>query len=334
MNMENNDDILQVVTGNLKGDPKNEVLSNLTGNEETQNEYNKIKNAWALASSTREMPEYQIENLYLDFRNQLLTNQKSFRLISLSILKYAAIILFVLMIGGLSGYLISNSNLQYADSGIQKNSALKGSISIVEFADGTKVWLNSGSQLTYREDRKNKLRIAELSGEGYFEVTHRDDFPFQVKAGKIVVHDLGTTFNIKAYPEDKTVETALVEGKAEILSIEGSLLTPLNPGENAIYSDADKRMVIKPIVENVLSAWRDGKFVIRDQRLEDIFKEIGRWYDVKFQFENKKFQDYRYTGTIKKTTTAQHVLKMLKLTAPFNYRIIEKPTEPDVIIIY
>jgi ferric-dicitrate binding protein FerR (iron transport regulator) len=322
------------VTGNLKGDPKNEALSNLTGNEEAHNEFNKIKNAWALASSTREMPEYQIENLYLDFRKQLVTRQKSFRMTSLSILKYAAIILFVLMIGGLSGYLISNSNLQYADSGVQKNSALKGSVSIVEFADGTKVWLNSGSQLTYREDRKNNLRMAELSGEGYFEVTHHADFPFQVKVGKIVVRDLGTTFNIKAYPEDNIIETALVEGKADILSDEGSLLTILKPGENAIYSNADKRIVIKPIVENVLSAWRDGKFVIRDQRLEDIFKEIGRWYDVKFQFENKKFQDYKYTGTIKKTTTAQHVLKMLKLTAPFSYRIIEKPTEPDVIIIF
>jgi ferric-dicitrate binding protein FerR (iron transport regulator) len=84
----------------------------------------------------------------------------------------------------------------------------------------------------------------------------------------------------------------------------------------------------------VLSAWREGKFVIRDQRLEDIFKEVSRWYDVEFRFENEKFKDYRYTGNIKKSTTAQHILKMLKLTTHFNYRIIEKPTEPDVIIIY
>jgi ferric-dicitrate binding protein FerR (iron transport regulator) len=332
--MENNNDILQVVTGNLKGDPKNEVISQLTTDEEARNEFNKIKNVWALASSTKEMSEYQIENLYLNFRKQLDARGKSTKMIYLRILKYAAMVLFVLSIGGLAGFYISKQNPQYADSGIQKNSALKGSVSIVEFADGTKVWLNSGSQLTYREDHKNKQRIAELSGEGYFEVAHREDFPLLVKVGNIVVRDLGTTFNIKAYPEDNTIETSLVEGKAEILSTSGKTLADLKPGDDATYFNENQSITIRPMIENVISAWRDGKFVIRDQRLEDIFKEIGRWYDVEFRFETDKFRDYRYTGTIKKTTTAQHVLKMLKMTDEFNYRIIDKAVGPDVIIIY
>ena len=125
-----------------------------------------------------------------------------------------------------------------------------------------------------------------------------------------------------------------MEGKAEILNNSGNLLTILKPGDNAIYTSASEKIEIKPIANNVLSAWREGKFVIRDQRLEDIFKELSRWYDVEFRFENPQFKDYRYTGNIKKSTTAQHILKMLKLTTHINYRIIEKPTEPDVIIIY
>ena len=137
--MENNNEILQVVTGNLKGDPKNEVLSQLATDEEAKNEFNKIKNVWALASSSNKMPDYQIESMYSDFRKQLDARQKSSRIFYLSVLKYAAMVIFVLSLGGLAGYYISMQNPQYANSGIQRNSALKGSVSIVEFADGTKV---------------------------------------------------------------------------------------------------------------------------------------------------------------------------------------------------
>jgi ferric-dicitrate binding protein FerR (iron transport regulator) len=83
-----------------------------------------------------------------------------------------------------------------------------------------------------------------------------------------------------------------------------------------------------------LSAWRDGKFVIRDQRLEDIFKELSRWYGIEFRFENDQLRDYRFTGNIKKTTTAQHVLKMLKTTTDFNYRIVENIDKPDIVVVY
>jgi len=145
---------------------------------------------------------------------------------------------------------------------------------------------------------------------------------------------LGTIFNIKAYPGDQIIETSLVEGKADIQSNEGNQLVALKPGDCAVYHLEQKSLEIVPVSKNVMSAWRDGKFVIRDQRLEDIFIELSRWYDVKFKFENKEVKDYRYTGTIRKSTTAQQVLKMLNLTANFKYRIVEKQSGSDLIIIY
>lgn len=323
----------RILTGEANTEEKEEFYGRLGDSKVEEDLFYEVKSLWLRASLQKNNMDVDTEFNALWNRIKQPSRQTSY-FIGKRIIQYAAMIMLVLIIGGLSGYFISNSNLKYADLGIQKNSSLKGSVSIVEFADGTKVWLNSGSQLTYHEDYQKKLRVAELTGEGYFEVTHREDFPFLVKVGKIVVRDLGTTFNIKAYPGDNTIETSLVEGKADILTSEGHTLVALKPGDNATYSNENKSVAINPIVENVLSAWRDGKFVIRDQRLEDIFKELGRWYDVEFRYENQKFRDYRYTGTIKKTTSAQHVLKMLKLTAKFNYRIIEKPDEPDVIIIY
>jgi len=323
----------RILTGEASSAEKEEFYSKLGDSKEDEELFYEVKSLWLKASRPAIVVnvDSEFENLWKRINHPV---KKTSFSIGKRILQYAAIILFILSIGGLSGYFFSKNQVEVADLGIQKYTATKGSVSTIEFADGTKVWLNSGSELTYREDRKSKQRLAELHGEAFFEVKHREDFPLIVKVGQIAVRDLGTTFNIKAYLEDKTVETSLVEGKADILSDKGISLVELKPGESAIYSTEDKKIEINPFTSNVLSAWRDGKFVIRDQRLEDIFKEIGRWYDVEFRFENQALRDYRYTGNIKKSTTAQHVLKMLKLTTNFNYRIIEKPEVPDVIIIY
>lgn len=248
--------------------------------------------------------------------------------------RYAAMAIILLGIGSMTGYLIRGSLIENPDRETLKYTSLKGSVSIVEFSDGTKVWLNSDSKITYRDDKRNKQRLAELTGEGYFEVVHREGYPFLVKAGQITIRDLGTTFNIKAYPEDEFIETSLVEGKADILSAKGTALASLKPGESALYFSDDKKIELRSISDNVLSAWREGKFVIRDQRLEDIFSELSRWYDVEFIFEDAKLRDYRFTGNIKKSTTVQHVLKMLRLMADFEYRITEQANGPDEVVIY
>ncbi len=322
--------IIHILTGEATTEEKEFFYRRLSESEEEEEIFYEVKSLWLHSS----MNHHSID---IDSEFELLWNKikhpnkpKAIKL--RRILQYAAIVLVILGIGGIFGYLISQNSHQDSDSGIQKFTALKGSVGIIELADGTKVWLNSGSQISYQE--VGKQRLAELSGEAYFEIRHKEHFPFSVKANQVIVRDLGTTFNLKAYPEDKLIETSLVEGEAEILSSEGNILATLNPGDCAVYHLEDKDIEIVPVTKNVMSAWREGKFVIRDERLEDIFTELSRWYDVKFKFENNEVRDYRYTGTIRKSTTAQQVLKMLKLTANFQYRIIEKQSGSDVIIIY
>jgi ferric-dicitrate binding protein FerR (iron transport regulator) len=327
-------DILsKILTGEATLAEKEIFYQELSESKEAEEEFLNVKELWMRASMLNSKIDTDSE-FELIWNKIKAKTPKSIYSIGRRIIQYAAVILVVFGIGGLSGYYISQNAHEYPEIGTQKYTALKGSVSIIEFQDGTKVWLNSGSELTYREDRKGKERLAELTGEAYFEVTHREDFPLLVKANQIVVKDLGTTFNIKAYPGDSYVETSLVEGKADILTSKGESMVSLKPGESAIYYTENKSIRLRAVKENVLSAWRDGKFVIRDQRLEDIFKELSRWYDVEFRFENEALRNYRYTGNIKKSTTAQHVMKMLKLTANFNYRIIEKPDQADVIVIY
>lgn len=323
--------IAHILSGEATPEEKEIFYNRLSESKEEEEFFYEVKSLWL--HSTMDQHSLNVDAEFDLLWKKISCFQKPIKHSNVRrLLHYAAIALVILGFGGIAGYFMAQNSNRQADSGIQKFTALKGSVGIVEFADGTKVWVNSGSQITYQED--GKQRLAELTGEAYFEIRHKADSPFTVKANQIVVRDLGTTFNIKAYPGDKLIETSLVEGKADVFSNTGNLIAALNPGDCAVYHLGEERVDIVPVARNVMSAWRDGKFVIRDQRLEDIFIELSRWYDVNFEFENKEVKEYRYTGTIRKSTTAQQVLKMLKLTANFQYRIIEKPSGSDVIIIY
>jgi len=323
--------ITHILTNEATPEEKEIFYRILSESKEEEELYYEVKSLWLRSSMNHHTVDLDTEFNLLWNKISHPDQPKTYLKVGM-ILRFAAIALLILGIGGISGYLISQHSHQDIYSGVQKFTALKGSVGIIEFADGTKVWLNSGSQLSYHEN--GKQRLSELTGEAYFEINHIEDSPFSVKANQIVVRDLGTTFNIKAYPGDNLIETSLVEGKADILSNEGNTIAALNPGDCAVYQLNEKNIEIVPITQNVMSAWREGKFVIRNQRLEDIFSELSRWYDVKFKFENKELKDYRYTGTIRKSTTAQQVMKMLKLTANFNFRIVEEQTGSDLIIIY
>jgi ferric-dicitrate binding protein FerR (iron transport regulator) len=325
--------LLHILSGEATSEEREKFYQYLENNKEEQQLFYELKGLWLRASFQQKTTDTDAEFEEL-WRKIKRGNKNTGWHVGRKILRYAAIAVFILSIGGAAGYFVSQKSFEYPEEGIQKYTATIGSVSIVEFPDGTKVWLNSESELTFREDRKNNQRLAELTGEAYFEVTHREDCPLIVKVGNLFVRDLGTTFNIKAYPGDNYIETSLVEGEADILTTAGNTIITLAPGESAMYHTLENKMELRTIADNVLSAWRDGKFVIRDQRLEDIFKELSRWYGIEFKFENEQLRDYRFTGNIKKSTTALHVLKMLRTATEFNYRIIENVDEPDIVIVY
>lgn len=249
-------------------------------------------------------------------------------------LQVAAVLAVVLLLGGAMGYWFSRPAADTTLAEIQKYSSLKGSISLIELPDSSKIWLNSDSELTYLDDKVNKRRLVNLKGEAYFEVTHRDDYPMEVSAGNLIIRDLGTSFNIKAYPDSPVVETSLIEGKVDILSEKRTAIVELKPGEIARFDENTKRMDVGTFSPGMTSAWKDGKFIIRDQSLESICNGLGHWYGVQFKFENESLREYRYTGIIRQSTSVNQVMKMLKQTTDINYRIQEETNGNEIIIIY
>ena len=158
--MKHTDDILQIVTGNLKGSLKSDLITQINKDDESREEYRKIKNAWALASSTKEMSEYQVENLYLNFKKQLARKQKTYQLFSSSILKYAAILIMALSIGsiGFWGYYQSQKSNVYTSTiespvNGKLQLHLSNGISVDLEKDDSKIALGSDQKITIDNEK-------------------------------------------------------------------------------------------------------------------------------------------------------------------------------------
>lgn len=144
----------------------------------------------------------------------------------------------------------------------------------VHLTDGTKIWLNAGSSLTYPMVFVGDERAVTLKGEAYFEVRHNAKQPFRVKAGKDLIEDIGTSFNVNAYDDEPGVTTTLVEGS---IRIRGNELKPDQQYLNGIVSTADVEKAV---------AWKNGKFYFGENAdIKQVMKQLARWYDVDVVYE-------------------------------------------------
>ncbi len=226
-----------------------------------------------------------------------------------------------------------------------------GSNTQLKLPDGTLVWLNAGSKLDYSRIYETGIREVYLTGEAFFDVVKNPARPFIIHTSTIDVKVLGTAFNVKAYPDDKTVETSLVRGSVEIRvknrPSEKYLLKPNQKlvlvNENLIEKTIKEQRintVTVPVItikkltyfngesNAVETAWIQNKLEFKDEPFADLAKRLGRWYDVTFEFRNSYSEEIRLTGSFENETLVQS-LEALKIATNFNYKI-----ETDKVIIY
>ncbi len=213
--------------------------------------------------------------------------------------------------------------------------------------DGTKVWLNAGSSLTYDSSYGRTLREVALSGEAFFDVVKNKEKPFIIHASKINVRVLGTEFNVRAYPTDKTTEASLIRGSIEVtFKDKPSKKVILKPNEKIVVDNdrngtenmtaaspeaAEKAAktggvdVKKLTYENktgtiIETSWVENKLIFQDESFDDLARQLERWYGVYIVFSNDHLKENRLTGSFKSETIRQ-ALDALKFTASFSYRI-------------
>ena len=196
-------------------------------------------------------------------------------------------------------------------------------------ADGTKVWLNSRSTLTFPGSFKGNIRNVKLDGEGYFAVTKNVEQPFIVETNKCNVKVLGTEFNVMAYAADSVWETSLLEGAVEIL-VPGSNNSGMRLEPNMMASLKGNRLVKGRIKEVDYFLWREGLLCFNDISVRDMIEKLKLYYGVDIVVNNTRILKNRYTGKFRTKDGVEHVLKVLKLNNKFTYT---KDDETNVITI-
>lgn len=194
-------------------------------------------------------------------------------------------------------------------------------------SDGTKVWLNSGTTLSFPNRFTHTSRHVTLDGEGYFKVAKDEKKPFTVHTEQYDVRVLGTEFNLKSYTKNNLFETALLEGCIEIVS---EYRQPIRLKANEVVHLSDSKLVKSHITDFNYFKWREGLICFEKETLASLFAKLELYYDVRIIVKNQSLLDWSYSGKFRIRDGIEHVLRVLQQRHQFEYI---KEEEKNIIII-
>lgn len=255
-------------------------------------------------------------------------NHKNKNQLSIWFRNIAAILLFPLL--GFSAYFYHQTSiLKSHPIELLETTTAYGIRTKVILSDGSEVWLNSGSKLSYPKRFTKAKRQVVLSGEAFFKVKSDKKHRFDVQTSDgITVSAYGTEFNVQAYAEETEIKTTLTEGHIQISQTDRTGSQELLPGEQAVYSRYTQHMQVRKVDLLTETAWKDGKLVFRRTPMEEIAKQLSRHFNVNIQLQGKEIFDYTYSATFT-TESLEEILSLLEKTAPIYCKIIEPQQQKD-----
>lgn len=263
----------------------------------------------------------------------------------------AAAVAAILLLGGATYFLSERFAVPAKPRSLAGNEVIArpGARTRLVLPDGTLVWLNSGSKLNYQPDFNTRSREVVLEGEAFFDVVKNPAHPFIVHAAVIDIKVLGTSFTVKSYPQDETIETTLLHGAIEVTR-QDNPSTPrviLKPNEKLIFSKhlslssapapvagpagysvppATPGISVSPIAKNipdsdkVETSWMYNKLVFNGDSFKELTQKMERWYNVRITIMDEGLNKYRFGGEFD-NETVKEALNALQLTAKFTYII-------------
>lgn len=195
----------------------------------------------------------------------------------------------------------------------------RGGEYVLTLSDGTKVWLNSATDLRFPVRFTGKTREVEIIGEGYFDVAKDARHPFIVRSGEMRLQVLGTSFNVKAYADETIKAVTLVTGKVQVKA--GQEEEVLLPGWQSIWDEREHQLDKCQVNVEPIISWRMGMFDFAEMPLEELVVQLSRWYDVDFFFVNQNIKKIRFTGAIKRSNSLKFMLDFLEMTSGVRYEI-------------
>ncbi|BBE18917.1 anti-sigma factor [Aquipluma nitroreducens] len=209
-----------------------------------------------------------------------------------------------------------------------------GKKSMILLADGTKIWLNAGSQLAFPAVFSDEIRQVTLVGEAFFDVAKNPEKPFIVKTSDLSVQVLGTRFDISAYPEDKVIQTVLEEGRVYLKYLGKGILNreyaiEMQPNQIVELDKASGTASRKMVDVSKYISWKDGLLEFEKVDLERALKQVERFYDIKILLSDDAIRSYKLSGKLDLKDEPEKVLNVIKLTVPINW---QRKSNGDFII--
>ena len=182
-------------------------------------------------------------------------------------------------------------------------------------SDGTTVYLNAESKIEFPVKFSGKERVVTLEGEAYFQVAASKKHPFIVKTKDMDVLVTGTEFNVKAYPDELNVQTTLLKGNVSVFTGFGKKEeVGIIPAQQAQWNRKKAALEVREVDPALFMAWRNGQFIFRQDRLEDIMRTLARWYDVEVVYLDESIKDMAFAGKLDRSEDITPILNVLRAT--------------------
>lgn len=338
--METNyqENILTLIAKNLNGVAELDEVFQLNvwieSSEENRKYYDQIKNIW-------DASENRIEYANLDESKALKNTLKRIKQVPVREnfwflwQRVAAILIIPLLIGSLLWMRSVSISQKKTSNEVVFNEvhAAFGTRSQLRLSDSSLVWLNSGSTLRYPVKFENNQRKVFLSGEAYFEVESDESKPFIVETRTLQIIATGTKFNVQEYYTQPVSEVMLLSGKITVnecnnSSEDNSSISELKPNQFLSFNreTREKHIINEDVLRYV--AWKDGRLVFRNDPLEKVLEKLSLMFNVEIDLQGEQLKNYRYHATFQ-DESLEEILKLLKISAPINFREIKRSPLPD-----
>lgn len=321
MNVNNNIErkVKDYFNGQLNAEEEAELVELLKSNEMYKTDFFSFKKGL----DPDEIVHPLLQSSYSELKSKLIINQGfntkitgGVKRLQLSFFRIAAMLAIALITGFSLAYLLLENNVPKTEVVWFETRVPRGEKSEVLLPDGSKVWVNSESTISYPSNFMDGNREIKLNGEAYFEVSKLERKPFTVISDDYDIQVLGTKFNVMAYAEFGRTETSLLEGKIEIKR--GNQKMTVEPGQTFTFTD--NQFSIRKTDVSQTARWKDDIFDFDRITFKELVVRLERWYDIDIEIRNKELNEIVYSGIFKNEETIWQVLNTLQLTLPIRYK--------------
>ncbi len=353
-----NEIITKILSGESTPQDNLDLINWLNRNQENIDEFNGKERVWNAINVVFAKEKYDDKTAYNKFINDInrpqrkYSNNSGVKRFLTRTLQWAAIGLILIGFGALVFHIISDQ-VSRLEADNYEVIVPVGSRSNLILTDGTSVWLNAGSRLSYSKNFGENDRLVHLEGEAYFDVTSNPSNPFIVRTMHLDVKAFGTVFNVKAYSDEDVTETLLVSGRVEVSVVDRSIKAePVLLSQNQMISfshskgatvilptepeveefeieKSDVELATKPSLSitsvqdtDDYTSWKDGRLVFRSESLKNLSRKLERFYNVNIYLEDESIKELKFTG-IMEEVTIEEVLRAIASDSRISY-VIDK----------